>query len=101
MRRSTALSSPEQVYYYWFEPTGLSQNGYGPGRVDFRAPDEGFGLDGTPKPEIQTDPSPQKGEGPFPSKRKPCMHDMIALRRKETLREPEDVHDRDSMHHKL
>jgi hypothetical protein len=24
----------------------------GPGRVDFRAPDEGFGLEGTPKPKI-------------------------------------------------
>ena len=33
----------------------------GPGRVDFRAPDEGFGLEGTPKPKIQRDPSPQKG----------------------------------------
>ncbi len=32
-----------------------------PGRVDFRAPDEGFGLEGTPKPKIQRDPSPQKG----------------------------------------
>ena len=33
----------------------------GPGRADFRAPDEGFGLEGTPKPKIQRDPSPQKG----------------------------------------
>ncbi len=33
----------------------------GPGRVDFRAPDEGFGLEGTPKPKILRDPSPQKG----------------------------------------
>ncbi len=33
----------------------------GPGRVDFRAPDEGFGFEGTPKPKIQRDTSPQKG----------------------------------------
>ena len=33
----------------------------GPGRVDFTTPDEGFGLEGTPKPKIQRDPSPQKG----------------------------------------
>ena len=32
----------------------------GPGRVDFKAPDEGFGLEGTPKPKIQRDPSPPK-----------------------------------------
>ncbi len=32
----------------------------GPGRVDFRAPDEGFGLEGTPEPKIQRDPSPKK-----------------------------------------
>ncbi len=32
----------------------------GPGRVDFTAPDEGLCLGGTPKPEIQRDPSPQK-----------------------------------------
>ncbi len=32
----------------------------GLGRVDFTAPDEGFGLDGTPKLKIQRDPSPQK-----------------------------------------
>ncbi len=32
-----------------------------PGRVDFRTPDEGFGLEGTPKPQIQRDPSPPKG----------------------------------------
>ena len=32
----------------------------GPGRVDFRAPDEGFGLEGSPKPKIQRDPSPKK-----------------------------------------
>ena len=41
----------------------------GPGRVDFTAPDEGFGLEGTPKPKIQRDPSPQKGNlicGPWP-----------------------------------
>ncbi len=33
----------------------------GPGRVEFTAPDEEFGLKGTPKPKIQRDPSPQKG----------------------------------------
>jgi hypothetical protein len=33
----------------------------GPGRVHFRGPDEGFGLEGTPKPQIQRDPSPPKG----------------------------------------
>ena len=33
----------------------------GPGRVHFTAPDEGFGLEGTPKPKIQRDPSTQKG----------------------------------------
>ncbi len=32
----------------------------GPGRVDFRSPDEGFGLERTPKPKIQRDPSSQK-----------------------------------------
>ncbi len=32
----------------------------GPGRIDFTAPDEGFGLEGTPKPKIQRDPSPPK-----------------------------------------
>ncbi len=32
----------------------------GPGRVDLRGPDEGFGLEGTPKPKIQRDPSPKK-----------------------------------------
>ncbi len=32
----------------------------GPGRVDFTAPDEGFGLEGTPRPKIQRDPSPPK-----------------------------------------
>ncbi len=32
----------------------------GPGRVHFTAPDEGFGLEGTPKPKIQRYPSPQK-----------------------------------------
>ncbi len=30
----------------------------GPGRVDFRAPDKGFGLEGTPKPKIRRDPFP-------------------------------------------
>ncbi len=39
----------------------------GPGKADFRAPDEGFGLKGTPKPKIQGDPSP--------TKRKPYMWD--------------------------
>ncbi len=34
----------------------------GPGRVDFRAPDEGFGLEGTPKLKIQRNLSPEKGE---------------------------------------
>ena len=35
----------------------------GPGRIDFRAPDEGFGLEGTPKPKIRRDAaSPQKGK---------------------------------------
>ena len=38
----------------------------GPGRVDFRSLDEGFGLEGTPKLKIQRDPSP-------PQKRKPYM----------------------------
>ncbi len=33
----------------------------GPKRVDLRAPDKGFGLEGTPKPKIQRDPAPQKG----------------------------------------
>ena len=33
----------------------------GPGRVDFRGPDEGFGLEGTPKLKIHKDHSPQKG----------------------------------------
>ncbi len=33
----------------------------GSGRVDFNAPDEGFGLEWTPKPKIQSDLSPQKG----------------------------------------
>ncbi len=32
----------------------------GSGRVDFGVPDEGFGLEGTPKPKIQRDPSPPK-----------------------------------------
>jgi hypothetical protein len=32
----------------------------GPGRVDLRGPDEGFGLEGTSKPKIQRDPSPPK-----------------------------------------
>ncbi len=32
----------------------------GPGRVDFRAPDEGFVLEGTLNPKIQRDPSPPK-----------------------------------------
>ncbi len=32
----------------------------GPGRIDFRAPGEGFGLEGIPKPKIQRDPSPLK-----------------------------------------
>ncbi len=32
----------------------------GPERVDFRAPDEEFGLEGTPKPKIQRGPSPKK-----------------------------------------
>ena len=35
----------------------------GPGRVDFTAPDEGFGLEGTPEPKIQ--------RGPFRPQRKP------------------------------
>jgi hypothetical protein len=35
----------------------------GPGRVDFWAPDDGFGLEGTPKPQIRRDAaSPQKKE---------------------------------------
>ncbi len=34
----------------------------GPGRVDFRAPDEGFGLEGTLKPKIQRDPSQKKSK---------------------------------------
>ncbi len=33
----------------------------GPGRVDFTAPGEGFGLQGTPKPKIRRDSSPKKG----------------------------------------
>ncbi len=32
----------------------------GPGRVDLRAPDEEFGLEGTPKPKFQSDPCPLK-----------------------------------------
>ncbi len=40
----------------------------GPGRVDCRAPDEGFGFEGTPKPKIQREPSP-------PQKRTPYMWD--------------------------
>ncbi len=32
----------------------------GPGSVDFKAPDEGFGLEWTPKPKIQRGPSPKK-----------------------------------------
>ena len=32
----------------------------GPGRVDFRGPDKGFGLEGTPKRKIQRDTSSQK-----------------------------------------
>ncbi len=32
----------------------------GPGRVDVRSPDEGFRLEGTPKPKIQRGPSPRK-----------------------------------------
>ncbi len=49
----------------------------GPGRADFTAPDEGFGLEGTPKPKIQRDLSTQK--------KKPYMwyaavfHDSFAL----------------------
>ncbi len=34
----------------------------GPGRVDFTAPDEEFGFEGTPKPKIQRDPSPPTKE---------------------------------------
>ncbi len=45
-----------------FKIEGPSQ---GPGRIDFTVPDEGFGLDGTPKPKIQRDPSPQKLSGPL------------------------------------
>ena len=37
----------------------------GPGRVDFTAPDEGFGFEGTPKPKIPRDP--------YPTKKKPYM----------------------------
>ncbi len=44
----------------------------GPGRVHFTAPDEGFGLEGTPKPKIQRDPSPPK--------RKPYMWYAAVLR---------------------
>ncbi len=33
----------------------------GPGRVHFGAPDEEFGLEGTPKPKIQGGLPPQKG----------------------------------------
>ncbi len=32
----------------------------GPGRVDFKGPDERFGLDRTPKPKIQRNPSAPK-----------------------------------------
>ncbi len=32
----------------------------GPWRVDVKAPGEGFGLEGTPTPKIQRDPSPPK-----------------------------------------
>ncbi len=32
----------------------------GPGRVNFRGPEAGFGFEGTPKPKIQGDPPPKK-----------------------------------------
>ena len=38
----------------------ISDPSLGPRRVDFKAPDEGFGLEETPKPKIQGDPSPPK-----------------------------------------
>ncbi len=34
----------------------------GPGRVDGRALDDGFGLEGAPEPKIQRDPSTPKKE---------------------------------------
>ena len=43
------------------DTTTRSTFNMGPGRVDFKAPDEGFGLEWTPKPKIQRDPSPQQG----------------------------------------
>ena len=39
----------------------IEDNFLGPGRVDLRGPDNGFGFEGTPKPRIQRDPSPPKG----------------------------------------
>ncbi len=44
-----------------------------PGRVDCRAQDEGFGLEGTPKPKIQ--------RGPSLPKRKPYMWYAAVCRR--------------------
>ncbi len=44
----------------------------GPGRVDFTAPDAGFGLEGTPKPKIQRDLSPQKQEILYVGRRCKC-----------------------------
>ncbi len=37
----------------------------GPGKIDFTAPEQGFGLEGTPKPKIQRDT--------YPPTRKPHM----------------------------
>ncbi len=41
----------------------------GPGEVDVRGPDEGFGLEGTPKTKNQRDPPPPKKETLFVGRR--------------------------------
>ena len=33
----------------------IEDRSWGPGRIDFRAPDEGFGIEGTPNPKIRED----------------------------------------------
>jgi hypothetical protein len=51
----------------------------GPGRVDLRAPDEGFGLEGTPKPKIQKDPYPLKWKTLYVVGRCTVRHTRSAL----------------------
>jgi hypothetical protein len=41
-------------------PIKIEDPSRGPGRVDFRGTDKGFGLEGTPKPKIQRGPPPNK-----------------------------------------